>query len=108
MRQPRALLVPFLFCFGLCLLAFSQQSSSDGRKLVKKTNPVYPAIARKMNLGGTVKVVAVVSPDGSVKKVEPVGGSPVLIQAAEDAVAKWKFSPSESESREVVELHFNP
>ncbi len=103
----RSLVALFLCFLALCFFALSQQSS-DGRKLVKKTDPDYPAIARKMNLGGTVKVVAVVSPEGAVKKVEPVGGSPVLIQAAEDAVAKWKFSPAESESREVIELHFNP
>lgn len=45
--------------------------------------------------------------DGNVKSVEPMGGSPVLLKAAEDAVAKWKFAPG-SESKETVELHFNP
>jgi outer membrane biosynthesis protein TonB len=52
-------------------------------------------------------VVAVVTSDGEVKSVEPVGGSPVLLKAAEDAVSKWKFAPG-PESRESVELHFTP
>ncbi len=52
-------------------------------------------------------MIAVVAADGNVKSVEPVGGSPVLIKAAEDAVAKWKFAPG-AESRENVELHFTP
>jgi outer membrane biosynthesis protein TonB len=60
-----------------------------------------------MNLGGTVKVIAVVGADGEVKSVEPVGGSPVLLKAAQDAIAKWKFAPG-AESKEVVELHFTP
>jgi outer membrane biosynthesis protein TonB len=60
-----------------------------------------------MNLGGVVKVVAVVAADGNVKKVEPVGGSPLLVQAAENAIAQWKFAPG-PESREPVELHFTP
>jgi outer membrane biosynthesis protein TonB len=60
-----------------------------------------------MKLGGTVKVVAVVAADGNVKSVEPMGGSPVLLKAAEDAVAKWKFAPG-AESKETVELHFTP
>ena len=60
-----------------------------------------------MKLGGTVKVVAVVAADGNVKSVEPMGGSPVLLKAAEDAVAKWKFAPG-AESKETVELHLNP
>jgi outer membrane biosynthesis protein TonB len=60
-----------------------------------------------MGLGGTVKVVAVVGPDGSVKKVEPVGGSPILVQAAETAISQWKYAPG-AESQESVELHFTP
>lgn len=60
-----------------------------------------------MNLGGTVKVVAVVAPDGSVKKVDPVGGSPILVQAAQSAISQWKYAPG-SESKETVELHFTP
>lgn len=54
-----------------------------------------------------MKVIAVVAADGSVKSVEPVGGSPVLIKAAQDAVVKWKFAPG-AESKETIELHFTP
>jgi len=60
-----------------------------------------------MNLGGTVKVVAVVAPDGDVKSVEPKGGSPILLKAAEDAVSKWKFATG-GESREIIEVRFAP
>jgi len=60
-----------------------------------------------MNLSGTVKVIAVVGADGEVKAVEPLGGSPVLPRAVEDAVAQWKFVPG-GESKEPVELHFQP
>lgn len=77
------------------------------RRIVRKTSPIYPEIAKRMNLSGTVKVIAVVAADGEVKSVEPMGGSPVLLKAAEEAVAKWKFAPG-AESREPVELHFNP
>ena len=60
-----------------------------------------------MNLGGTVKVIAVVAQDGSVKKVEAVGGSPILVEAAQSAISQWKYAPG-SESKETVELHFTP
>jgi outer membrane biosynthesis protein TonB len=94
--------------FGPGSPAQSQQSSSGaGRRIVSKVNPSYPVPALRMNLGGTVKVVALVAADGSVKKVEPVGGPPILIQAAQNAVAQWKYAPG-SESRETVELHFTP
>lgn len=69
---------------------------------------MYPPAAKRINLAGTVKLIAVVAPDGNVKAVEPVGGSPILIQAARDAVAKWKYAPAGSESREAIEFHFNP
>jgi len=61
-----------------------------------------------MNLSGTVKVQATIAPDGTVKNVQPVGGSPVLIQAAQDAVYKWKFAAAAAESKELIELRFDP
>jgi TonB family protein len=69
---------------------------------------VYPEIAKRMQLSGTVRVTAVVAPDGTVKRVEPMGGSPVLLEAAKDSVIKWKFAQANSETREIVELHFTP
>jgi TonB family protein len=108
-RHCLILSVFFLCCFEFCSLALGQQNSSDvTRKVVHQTNPVYPEAAKRLNLAGTVKVLAVVAPDGSVKKVEPLGGSPLLVQAAADAITKWKYAPASSESREPVELHFNP
>lgn len=110
MRMRYVVLVALIFsyCFGPAGSAYSQQTTVQGtRKVLHKFEPVYPDIARKMNLAGTVKVVAVVGPDGDVTKVEPVGGSPVLLQAAETAVAKWKFAPG-AESKEIVELRFTP
>jgi TonB family protein len=70
--------------------------------------PRYPEIARRMNISGTVKVIAVVAPDGKVKSVEPAGGHPLLIQAAQEAISQWKFAPASGESRESIEVHFEP
>ena len=101
-----ALFLLFLTCFGSAQMAQGQQSTS-ARKITRQVAPTYPDLAKKMNLGGTVKVIAVVGADGEVKSVEPMGGSPVLLKAAQDAVAKWKFAPG-GESKETVELHFTP
>jgi TonB family protein len=68
--------------------------------------PHYPEMAKKMNISGTVKVFAVVAPDGTVKAVEPVGGSPLLVQASQYAVKEWRFAPAAAESKELIELHF--
>jgi len=105
-RYALALFLLLLTFFGLARVAQSQQSAGT-RRITRQVNPAYPDLAKKMNLGGTVRVIAVVGADGEVKSVEPMGGSPVLLKAAQDAVAKWKFAPG-TESKETVELHFTP
>ena len=110
MRDRYVLILVLLpsYGFGPAGIAQTQQpANSSGRKLIQKVEPRYPDVARRMNLSGTVKVVAVVAADGKVKKVQPVGGSPVLVQAAESAVSQWKFAPG-AESNETIELHFTP
>ncbi len=108
MRYVLILIAVFLTSIGPAGTAHGQQASPETtRRVVRQTAPIYPEMARKIGLGGTVKVIAVIAADGDVKSVEPVGGSPVLIKAAEDAVAKWKFAPG-AESRQTIELHFNP
>jgi len=104
-------------CFLVLLLSISYwlgpagtalgQSSAEVRAVVRRTEPRYPEIARRMNISGTVKVIAVVAPDGKVKSVEAAGGHPLLIQAAQEAISQWKFAPASAESREPIELHFN-
>jgi periplasmic protein TonB len=107
-RYALILILALSYGFQPATPARGQQSSTEtGRKVVRKVQPEYPVEARRMNLAGTVRVVAVVAPDGSVKKVEPVGGSPILVQAAENAISRWKFVPG-AESKENVELHFTP
>lgn len=92
---------------GPALWAQSQPVADNGRKVVRKVQPDYPFAAKRLNLSGTVKLVADVASDGSVKKLNAVGGSPILVVAAESAVAQWKFAPG-AETRETVEIHFTP
>jgi len=109
MRCFLILLLVVSYGLGPARTAQSQQSPSEGVRLIlRKTEPRYPEIARRMNISGTVKVVAVVAPDGKVKSVEAAGGHPLLIQAAQQAISEWKFAPASAQSRESIELHFNP
>jgi periplasmic protein TonB len=110
MRMRQALIwLGILCCFFVVATGAQDQSAANpvARKILRKVDPLYPPLAKKMNLGGTVKVAVSVAPDGSVKKVEPLGGSPLLVQAAENAVSQWKYAPG-PESKETVELHFTP
>jgi TonB family protein len=83
-------------------------TGQQARKTITRTAPVYPDLARSMALQGTVKVEAVVAPDGSVKEVAIKGGHPMLAQAAVNTVRRWRWEPAQHESREVVELKFSP
>jgi TonB family protein len=78
------------------------------RKLVNRTAPSYPSLARNLALEGVVKVDALVSADGSVKTVDVKGGHPVLAQAAAKAVLNWKWEAATRESHEIVEVRFFP
>jgi TonB family protein len=94
-------------CIGLAGFSHGQEVSAEsGRKVVRRVEPRYPEIAKKMSISGTVKVFAVVAPDGTVKAVEPVGGSPLLVQASQLAVKEWRFAPGATESKELIALHF--
>jgi TonB family protein len=86
----------------------SQQDSSGKRRVVERTAPAYPSLARNMALSGVVRVEAVVSPEGGVKAVDIKGGHPVLAQAVVNAVRKWRWEPASHESRESVEVRFSP
>ena len=77
------------------------------RKVVSKVAPVYPDLARRLNLRGVVKLIVVVAPDGKVKSTEVMGGNPVLSQAAVDAVRKWRYEAALEQTRGVVEIRFD-
>jgi TonB family protein len=78
------------------------------RKVKSKVSPVYPEIARKMGLTGNVKLQLVVAPNGQVRETKVIGGHPILVNAAVDAVKKWKFETASAESTGTVEFRFDP
>jgi outer membrane biosynthesis protein TonB len=53
-------------------------------------------------------VQVVVAPNGSVKSTKVVGGHPLLVNAAVDAVKKWRFDTASEESTGIVEFKFDP
>ena len=82
--------------------------SQSARKVINRVVPVYPATARIMRLSGTVRLEALVLPNGTVKTVEVKGGNPLLVQSAESAVREWKWAKADHESTEMLEFKFNP
>ena len=88
--------------------AHTSTESDSARKIVNKIVPVYPAMARSMNLAGTVKLEALVLTNGSVKSIQVRGGNPLLAQAAQNAVREWKWAKSDHDSTELLEFRFTP
>lgn len=82
-------------------------TSGTERKIASRVAPSYPELAKKMHIHGIVRVEAVVRTNGSVKSTRVLGGNPVLVDAAVDAVAKWKFEPGQNETTEVVQVTFD-
>jgi TonB family protein len=102
-----------IFALGFVLVfrtpsSAQQDQTATNRKVLNKVTPLYPSMARSMNLKGVVRVEAVVATNGTVKSVEVKGGHPILVQAAESAIQKWKWEPATRETREPVEVDFDP
>jgi TonB family protein len=78
------------------------------RKVRSKVAPVYPDLAKRMNITGVVKVQITVAASGLVKEAKIMGGHPVLANAALEAVKKWRFESGPEGSTGIVEFHFDP
>ncbi len=88
-------------------LAQSGTTDESKRKIKTKTAPVYPELARKMNVSGKVKIEVVIAPDGHVKSSRVVGGHPLLAQACQSSVMEWKFLPGPEETMQLIEFDFH-
>ena len=61
--------------------------------LIERVAPAYPEAARERNLDGEVLLLVVVGNDGKVVRTYQLSGDPILAEAAEKAVKKWRYQP---------------
>jgi protein TonB len=61
--------------------------------LIRKVTPAYPQIAMVARQQGTVLLHAIIGRDGTIQQLQAVSGPPLLIKAAMDAVAQWRYRP---------------
>lgn len=87
--------------------ASAQENASEKRKVRVRVTPEYPALAKQMNVTGKVKIEATVAADGHVVSTRVVGGSPLLVNSALEALKKWHFEPGPKETTEIVEFSFS-
>jgi TonB family protein len=93
--------------WGTYALAQSSSSEEGKRKVKTKVAPVYPELAKRMNVTGRVKIEVIITPDGRVKSTRALGGHPLLVQSCVEAVKEWKFVAAPEETTQVVEFDFN-
>ncbi|MGA9812745.1 MAG: energy transducer TonB [Terriglobales bacterium] len=99
---------------GLLLLALlatasiEAQNTSTVRKLVYKVAPKYPRELKQNAIGGVVRLSISITPNGSVGKISPIGGNPILVDAATLAVKQWKYVAADHPTTTEVQLDFIP
>ena len=63
-------------------------------KVVKMTPPVYPPLASRARVGGTVILEATLTAQGNVEEIRVLTGHPLLIEAAINCVKQWQYEPT--------------
>jgi TonB family protein len=90
----------------LLIGAGSWAADDSNRRVLYREDPEYPQIAAKMSLHGTVKLKVWIAPDGTIRRLEYVGGHPLLAESAVKAVKHWKYNIADKETSQVVEVKF--
>lgn len=81
-------------------------------RIVKLVPPVYPVLASKARVAGTVILEATLTVDGTVDQIKVISGHPLLIEAAIDCVKQWRYEPTKLNGTPVAviliaKVHFN-
>ena len=92
----RAMQLLAMILVATSMLAFAGDDAG-ARKVRNKVAPAYPEMAKRLSVSGAVKLEVVVGANGAVKAVRPLGGHPMLIDAAVAAVKQWRYEPGAEE-----------
>jgi TonB family protein len=103
----RKTLCSALFVVAMSLVVLSL-SAQENRKVISNPAPVYPEMAKKLNLSGVVRVQVLIGADGQIKEVKVLGGHPVLVNEVERSLKNWKYTPSSNETTKSLEFNFHP
>ncbi len=61
--------------------------------LIYRVQPAYPPLARQARIQGVVQLRAIISKTGAIENLMVIGGHPMLVKAAIDAVRQWRYRP---------------
>jgi TonB family protein len=81
--------------------------SGGGMTLVRKVQPVYPAMMQSARVSGQVQLDAIIHADGTIGDVTVLRSTNgVFAQSAIDAVKQWKYTPIGFEAIVTVTVNF--
>jgi len=63
-------------------------------KLIRRVVPIYPKVAIAVRASGVVHLQAIIGADGHIRDLQVLGGHPLLVRAAVDAVEQWAYTPT--------------
>jgi protein TonB len=61
---------------------------------IRMVPPVYPPLASKARVSGTVVLEATLTAQGTVEQIKVVSGHPLLVDAAIRCVSQWQYEPT--------------
>ncbi len=93
---------------GVKTLLISSTENGADRQLSSRVEPEYPDTLRQHHIGGTVRLRVAISANGSVEKVELLGGNPILAETAIVAVRQWQYTAGHSRTVKEVSIVFDP
>lgn len=99
---------PYLPAVSVPAVAAQPQVRVGGKvrppRLLRRVEPAYPPVAQQAGIEGTVVLEATLRADGRVEQLTVLGGHPLLVEAAQQAVAQWVYQPTYLNERPVPVL----
>jgi protein TonB len=66
----------------------------DPAMLIRRVEPVYPALARQTHREGRVELRAIIGIDGTIQSLQIVASDPLFDLSAREAVQQWHYKPT--------------
>ncbi len=111
MHLKRNIITCWLFSgtLGLCLTSASAAAPDpEHRAVITRVPPIYPELAHRMGITGTVVVQVTILPNGTVSETHIESGHKLLAPAAEQAVHQWRFSTASDSTVMNIDVVFAP
>jgi TonB family protein len=105
LRRTFSLVAMALALSGACF-KLPSVAQETARKVIAKTAPTYPELAKRMHVTGKVRLEVVIAASGTVKTARLVGGNPVFETNAVEAVKQWRFEAGPSDTKSVIVVEF--